>query len=190
MKLTKKIKISYIKIAQRESRIDGVRLYSDNLESDFSKASNTIKSYKKVETTTTTKTKVKSGSNPSKTSVTQKKITIKKDVGVPRKSKAFLQPPKIFETFAAKEGHKEKYTYSGKVKEKDNYLYYVSGIGYVTKEGLPAKDNKPKEIKATKPQPKPARFVGERRTKLFRIKSKKKKEETLLKISNIMNPKI
>ena len=52
-------------MAQRTSRIDGVRLYSDNLESDLSKASNTIKSYKKVETTTTTKTVVKSGSNPS-----------------------------------------------------------------------------------------------------------------------------
>ena len=162
-------------MAQRTSRIDGVRLYSDNLESDLSKASNTIKSYKKVETTTTTKTVVKSGSNPSKTSVTQKKITIQKDLGLPKKSIASIPPPKIHETLAAKEGQKEKYTYAGKVKEKDNYLYYVSGIGYVTKEGLPAKDNKPKEVKVTKPQPKPARIVGERRTIIIQNTRQEKK---------------
>ena len=162
-------------MAKRESRMNEVRLYSDNLDSDLSKASNTIKSYKKVETTTTTKTVVKSGSKPSRTTVTQKRSTIVGDLGIPRQSKEFLQPPKIKEILAAKEGPKEKYAYSGKVKEKENYLYYVSGIGYVTKDGLPAKDNKPKEIKATKTQPKPARVVGERVTIV--IQNKKKERE-------------
>ena len=162
-------------MAKRESRMNEVRLYSDNLDSDLSKASNTIKSYKKVETTTTTKTVVKSGSKPSRTTVTQKRSTIVGDLGIPRQSKEFLQPPNIKEILAAKEGLKEKYAYSGKVKEKENYLYYVSGIGYVTKDGLPAKDNKPKEIKATKTQPKPARVVGERVTIV--IQNKKKERE-------------
>jgi hypothetical protein len=55
--------------------------------------------------------------------------------------------------------------YSGKLKEKENYLYYVSGIGYVNKDGVPTKpDNKPKEIKVLSNKPKPVREVGQRVT--------------------------
>ena len=49
-------------------------------------------------------------------------------------------------------GNKEKFTYAGTVKEKQNYVYYVSGIGYVTKDGAEkAKQERPK----SKPVPQP-----------------------------------
>ena len=85
-------------MSQRESHIDGV-LYSNILDTNLSKTSNIIKSYKKVETTPTTKTIVKTGSNPSKTAITQEKVKLKKDFGASIKSK-------ILE---AKEDNKEKY---------------------------------------------------------------------------------
>ena len=47
-------------MARREN-IDGIRLYSDNLETANSKQSKTVQSYKKVETTTTTRRFVKEG---------------------------------------------------------------------------------------------------------------------------------
>ena len=73
-------------MARRENNIDGIRLYSDNLEEANSKPSKTVQSYKKVETTTTTRRFVKEGTNPSQTTVTKKRTTITKDLGVPRKS--------------------------------------------------------------------------------------------------------
>ena len=47
---------------------------------------------------------------------------------------------------------KDKYSFSGTVKEKDNYVYYVSGIGYVNKDGKPVNQDgeENKEIKETK----------------------------------------
>ena len=148
-------------MARRENNIDGIRLYSDNLEEANSKPSKTVQSYKKVETTTTTRRFVKEGSNPSQTTVTKKRTKITKDLGVPRKSINEITG-NIQEMISSLQGGKDKYTYSGKLKEKSNYLYYVSGIGYVTKEGIPAKDNKPKEIKVMKQKPQPARVVKER----------------------------
>ena len=51
----------------------------------------------------------------------------------------------INNSFSLKQGHlnnsfsaKQKYSYSGKVSEKNNYVYYVSGVGYVNKN----KENK------------------------------------------------
>jgi len=148
-------------MARRENNIDGIRLYSDNLEEANSKPSKTVQSYKKVETTTTTRRFVKEGSNPSQTTVTKKRTKITKDLGVPRKSINEITG-NIQEMISSLQGGKDKYTYSGKLKEKSNYLYYVSGIGYVTKEGVPAKDNKPKEVKVMKQKPQPARVVKER----------------------------
>ena len=148
-------------MARRENNIDGIRLYSDNLEEANSKPSKTVQSYKKVETTTTTRRFVKEGSNPSQTTVTKKRTKITKNLGVPRKSINEITG-NIQEMISSLQGGKDKYTYSGKLKEKSNYLYYVSGIGYVTKEGIPAKDNKPKEIKVMKQKPQPARVVKER----------------------------
>ena len=151
-------------MARRESNIDGIRLYSDNLDGDKNKASKTFKSYKKVEKTTTTKTVTKSGSNPSQTVVTKTKTKFEKDYGVPRKSLGTISPH-IKEMAISKQGTKEKYMYAGKLKEKENYLYYVSGIGYVNKDGVPVKqDNKPKEIKLLSNKPKPTREVGQRVT--------------------------
>lgn len=151
-------------MARREANIDGIRLYSDNLDGDKNKASKTFKSYKKVEKTTTTKTVTKSGSNPSQTVVTKTKTKFEKDYGVPRKSLGTISPH-IKEMAISKQGTKEKYMYAGKLKEKENYLYYVSGIGYVNKDGVPVKqDNKPKEIKVLSNKPKPTREVGQRVT--------------------------
>ena len=50
------------------------------------------------------------------------------------------------ETRSYSYGNKEKYTFGGTVKEKDNYMYYVSGVGYVNKNGEPVK----REVKETK----------------------------------------
>ena len=148
-------------MAQRETRINGVRLYSDNLEGDNNSKSKTVTTYKKVQSTT--KTVTKAGSNPSQTTIT-KKTAITKNFGVPRHSVGSIKP-QIKETVAEIKGHKEKFMYSGKLKEKENYLYYVSGIGYVNKDGVPTKpDNKPKEIKVLSNKPKPMRKVEERVT--------------------------
>ena len=161
-------------MARRENNIDGIRLYSDNLEEANSKPSKTVQSYKKVETTTTTRRFVKEGSNPSQTTVTKKRTKITKDLGVPRKSINEITG-NIQEIISSLQGGKDKYTYSGKLKEKSNYLYYVSGIGYVTKEGVPAKDNKPKEVKVMKQKPQPARVVKERVTIVIQNKRPEKK---------------
>lgn len=161
-------------MARRENNIDGIRLYSDNLEEANSKPSKTVQSYKKVETTTTTRRFVKEGSNPSQTTVTKKRTKITKDLGVPRKSIHEITG-NIQEMISSLQGGKDKYTYSGKLKEKSNYLYYVSGIGYVTKEGIPAKDNKPKEVKVMKQKPQPARVVKERVTIVIQNKRPEKK---------------
>ena len=161
-------------MARRENNIDGIRLYSDNLEEANSKPSKTVQSYKKVETTTTTRRFVKEGSNPSQTTVTKKRTKITKDLGVPRKSIHEITG-NIQEMISSLQGGKDKYTYSGKLKEKSNYLYYVSGIGYVTKEGVPAKDNKPKEVKVMKQKPQPTRQVKERVTIVIQNKRPEKK---------------
>jgi len=161
-------------MARRENNIDGIRLYSDNLEEANSKPSKTVQSYKKVETTTTTRRFVKEGSNPSQTTVTKKRTKITKNLGVPRKSINEITG-NIQEMISSLQGGKDKYTYSGKLKEKSNYLYYVSGIGYVTKEGIPAKDNKPKEVKVMKQKPQPARVVKERVTIVIQNKRPEKK---------------
>jgi hypothetical protein len=148
-------------MAQRETRINGVRLYSDKLDGDNNSKSKTVQTYKKVQTTTKTVTKV--GANPSQTTKT-KKIEITKNLGIPRHSVGSVKPL-IKETVAEVKGHKEKYVYSGKLKEKENYLYYVSGIGYVNKDGVPTKpDNKPKEIKVLSNKPKPTRKIEGRVT--------------------------
>ena len=57
--------------------------------------------------------------------------------------------PGVKETRSESYGNKEKYTFAGTVKEKDNYLYYVSGVGYVNKEGEPIK----KERAVSQPKP-------------------------------------
>ena len=147
-------------MAQRERRIDGVRLYSDNLEGDNSR-SKTVQTYKKVQSTTKTVTKV--GSNPTQTTVT-KRNTIITNFGVPRKSTSGIMG-NIKEIVASVSGSKEKHEYSGKLKEKENYLYYVSGIGYVNKDGVPTKpDTKPMEIKVLSNKPKPTRKIEGRVT--------------------------
>jgi len=148
-------------MSKRESRIDGVRLYSDILEGDNNAKSKTVQTYKKVQSTTRTVTKA--GANPSQTTIT-KKTEITENFGIPRHSVDNIQP-NIKKTVAKITDRKEKYMYSGKLKEKENYLYYVSGIGYVNKDGVPTKpDNKPKEIKVLSNKPKPVREVGQRVT--------------------------
>ena len=148
-------------MSKRESRIDGVRLYSDNLEGDNNAKSKTVQTYKKVQSTTRTVTKA--GANPSQTTIT-KKTEITENFGIARHSVDNIQP-NIKKTVAKITDRKEKYMYSGKLKEKENYLYYVSGIGYVNKDGVPTKpDNKPKEIKVLSNKPKPVREVGQRVT--------------------------
>ena len=49
---------------------------------------------------------------------------------------------------------KQKYTYQGKIREKNNYVYYVSGIGYLNKNEE-NKNQEKKEVKVIKAKPKP-----------------------------------
>ena len=84
---------------QRKICIDRVLLCSNNLDTNLTKATNTMKSYKKVLAPQTTKIVVKSGSNPSKSTIIQGKIKIKNDFIASIKSK----------TLEAKEDNKEKY---------------------------------------------------------------------------------
>ena len=60
-------------MSQRGIRINSAHVYSNNLNNNLSKPSNTIKSLNKVEAITTAKTVVQTGYNPSKTSITQEK---------------------------------------------------------------------------------------------------------------------
>ena len=94
-------------MARREN-IDGIRLYSDNLETANSKQSKTVQSYKKVETTTTTRRFVKEGNKPAQTTMTTKRTTITKDLGVPRKSVGTLTG-NIQEKISSQQGGKEKW---------------------------------------------------------------------------------
>lgn len=152
-------------MSNRENYIDGVRIYSDNFEDENNKASKKVTTYKKVEATTTTTRIKKEGDKPAQTTTTTtKRSRIQKDLGIPRNSINTINGG-IQEFIDSVEGKKEKIVYKGKLKEKSNYLYYVSGIGYVDKDGVPAKkDNKPKEIVVTKKKPKPVREVGKRVT--------------------------
>ena len=78
---------------------------------------------------------------------------------------------------------KEKYTYSGRVKEKNNYVYYVSGVGYVNKKGEKKPDNKIKtEIKVIKNKP-PLPISRPRRERII-INSKKEQSGTRGLIDN------
>jgi hypothetical protein len=74
-------------MAQRERHIDGVRLYSDKLDGDNDSKSKTVQTYKKVQSTTKTVTKV--GANPTKTTVS-KRSTITTNFGLPRNSASGL----------------------------------------------------------------------------------------------------
>lgn len=143
----------------KQSHIDGIRLYSDNLEGN-SKTTKKVE-YKKVSTTTTTKTITKGGKQTSQK--TETTIKINKDYGLPKSKNMALG--QIKETRSASTGQKDKFSYAGKLKEKQNYLYYVSGIGFVDKDGKQVKqDNKPKETKVIKNPPKPTRPIGPRIT--------------------------
>ena len=69
------------------------------------------------------------------TSYKQYTSYIKKDNSNKQRNKK-----EINNSFSLKQGHlnnsfsaKQKYSYSGKVSEKNNYVYYVSGVGYVSK---------------------------------------------------------
>ena len=66
----------------------------------------------------------------------------------------------INNSFSLKQGHlnnsfsaKQKYSYSGKVSEKNNYVYYVSGVGYVSKNEENKTDKNIIKNKTIKPAP-------------------------------------
>ena len=60
---------------------------------------------------------------------------------------------KINQTYSS--GNQDKYSFAGTLKEKDNYTYYVSGIGYVNKDGEPLDKSKAALMKKSKTVPKP-----------------------------------
>ena len=74
---------------------------------------------------------------------------------------------------------KEKYTYEGKVRGKNNYVYYVSGVGYVTK------DEEYKNVgRLTKaippPKPKPNPIIRTNQIKIQQTKSKENDKKELV----------
>ena len=64
---------------------------------------------------------------------------------------------KVIRSYSSSSEQKDQYSYAGKVKEKNNYMYYISGIGYVTKEEAEEANRIKKERKAyqSKTVPKP-----------------------------------
>ena len=64
---------------------------------------------------------------------------------------------KSIRSYSSTKEQKDQYSYAGKVKETPNYMYYVSGIGYVTKEEADEANRIKKEKKAyqSKSVPKP-----------------------------------
>ena len=134
----------------KERTIDGIRLYSDNLENNV----NTTKKveYKKVEKTTTTKTVIKGGNQTSKKIETTTKIN--KNYGLPGTTKNYTFG-QIKESRSVSSGlfpgitssglSKSKFNYEGKLKEKENY---VSGKGFMKKDEKWVKqENKSKPIR-------------------------------------------
>lgn len=85
-----------------------------------------IPSHLKQSNPITTKRFVKEGTNPSWKTVTKKRTTIAKGFGVPKNSINTITG-NIQKIISALQGGKDKYTYSGNLKEKLNYLYYVPG---------------------------------------------------------------
>ena len=67
----------------------------------------------------------------------------------------------------------QKYEYGSKLKEKRNYVYYVSGVGYVTQNEEPKKVTIPKIVE--KPKPKPV------------LRAAKKEEDTFVQVKKIID---
>ena len=97
---------------KRESYINGVRMYSDKLDEDFSRASQKVDYYKKVEKTIT-KTVIKDGSKPS----TQKVVstTIIKDGNNPEQVSKKIYSSKNYGGSQILQ-NSQKYGSSGKYK--------------------------------------------------------------------------
>ena len=88
---------------------------------------------------------------------------------------------KDIRSYSSSSEQKDQYSYAGKVKEKNNYMYYVSGIGYVTKEEAEEANQVKKETKVyqsnyskSKSVPKPI-IINERNH--IRIESKRKEKK-------------
>ena len=77
----------------------------------------------------------------------------------------------VKQTRSQSTGNKDKFSYSGTVKEKENYMYYVSGVGYVTKEGA-----KKAEQEKAKSKPKPQPIMRSERTTIRIVMSKPEKK--------------
>ena len=110
--------------------------------------------YKKVvKTTTTTTVNIDTG-GPKKYTSTTNKSSYSKANGYGKQQGVKIQRSNSFQKSG--DSNKEKFTYSGRIKEKNNYVYYVSGIGYVSKNDENKNNNqKKKEIKVVKNKPKP-----------------------------------
>ena len=82
------------------------------------------------------------------------------------------------ETRSYSYGNKDKYTFAGTVKEKDNYMYYASGVGYVNKSGEPIKQevNETTTIRSVSQSTKP--IIRDERTsiKIETVRSDEKGE--------------
>ena len=66
---------------------------------------------------------------------------------------------------------KQKYSFGGRIREKNNYVYYVSGIGYVDKNGEKQQEKREKNVIKINQRPQP-----------IVIKSKEEKKEQITEL--------
>lgn len=102
-----------------------------------------LQNIEKIESTT--KTIIRGGENPSKSVISK---TVIKRGGESKYPIAKLshRSSSTDNTKIDTIKKKEKFSYAERVKEKKNYVYYVSGIGYVTKEEKIEKKVPPKPV--------------------------------------------
>ena len=110
----------------------------------------TVEYYKRVEKNTISKNNAINNSRYNQcTSTTNNNTSYNRDNKIGRTNSFASNQRSLNNSYSSK----QKFSFAEKVKEKNNYIYYVSGVGYVNKN----EDNKneKKVIKVNNPPPKP-----------------------------------
>ena len=117
--------------------------------------------YKKVvKTTTTTTSNINSGGGLKKYTSAANNLIYKKSNGYGKPGIKFQRSNSFQKSGTSNNNRsyssKEKFSYAGTMREKNNYVYYVSGVGFVNKNDDTKNNNQEKkEIKVIKKNPKP-----------------------------------
>ena len=100
-------------------------------------------------------------------------LTNKNNYHIPDRSKREKSNSSLGKSLNNSSSSKNLYTYAGRVREKNNYVYYVSGIGYVNKEG----EKKPEKKVIKNKIPTKPRKQSENKVNAIRIQQKRYTEE-------------